>query len=80
MVQVVQSRAGFDLARFVQETGLGQVVAANYFLARNDSLVANGTANATATSSPVSVSSSGAGEVTRPGLLAVGLMGIAAFL
>jgi len=39
----IQARAGFDIESFVRDAGLGEVVAANYYLTRNDSRVANET-------------------------------------
>lgn len=37
--EVLQTRVGFDLGGFVEATGLGNVLAANYFLVANTSLV-----------------------------------------
>ncbi|KAH8588818.1 phosphatidylethanolamine-binding protein [Bisporella sp. PMI_857] len=42
----IQARIGFDVESFVAAADLGEVVAANYYLARNDSLVSNGTSSA----------------------------------
>jgi hypothetical protein len=54
---VITSRAGFDLAGFLNGTGLGPVVEANYFLAQNANVTTNGTSpNATTTPTPVPAS------------------------
>lgn len=36
---IIQKRVGFDAIQFIAETGLGPVLAANYFLVTNTSLV-----------------------------------------
>ena len=74
----ITARVGFDAVGFVKDAGLGQVVAANYYLTRNDSLVSNGTTSPTATptgpTSAPTLGSPNAGAIVGAswGVLAIG--------
>lgn len=62
--QAVAMRRGFDYAAFVQQAGLGEVLAANYFLVQNTSV-------ALETSGVEGVRASGTGVAVVVGLFAV---------
>jgi len=72
---IIQARAGFDIEKFVKDTELGPVVAANYYQTKNDSLV-NNVNNAT---KPVETNMASGLSVSIWGTVMAGSVGLLAF-
>jgi len=71
---IIQARAGFDIEKFVADTALGQVVAANYYLTKNDSLVTN-----TTTPTPIEANQANGLRISLWGTVVVGSAALMAF-